>query len=57
MSMVTPIFLFHNFNKDKASFQWEKNWHKGPVIIYVEVGGREKRRGGHGYFRLARGGG
>ena len=21
-------FLFHDFNKDSASFQWEKNWHK-----------------------------
>ena len=23
-----PHFLFHDFNKDSASFQWEKNWHK-----------------------------
>ena len=23
-----PHFLFHGFNKDSASFQWEKNWHK-----------------------------
>ena len=21
-------FLFHDFNKDSASFRWEKNWHK-----------------------------
>ena len=28
-STVTPIFLlFHDFNKDSASFRWEKNWHK-----------------------------
>ena len=29
---------------------------KGLVIIYVGGGGREKRRGGQGCFRLARGG-
>ena len=52
MSMVTPIFLFHNFNKDKASFQWEKNWHKGPVIIYVEVGGGGKKKGGSQLFQI-----
>ena len=23
-----PHFLFHDFNKDSASFRWEKNWHK-----------------------------
>ena len=23
-----PLFLFHDFNKDSASFLWEKNWHK-----------------------------
>ena len=23
-----PHFLFHDFNKNSASFQWEKNWHK-----------------------------
>ena len=23
-----PYFLFHYFNKDSASFRWEKNWHK-----------------------------
>ena len=23
-----PYFLFHDFNKDSASFRWEKNWHK-----------------------------
>ena len=23
-----PHFLFHEFNKDSASFRWEKNWHK-----------------------------
>ena len=23
-----PHFLFHDFNKDSASFWWEKNWHK-----------------------------
>ena len=23
-----PHFLFYYFNKDSASFQWEKNWHK-----------------------------
>ena len=23
-----PHFLFHGFNKDSASFRWEKNWHK-----------------------------
>jgi len=22
-----PHFLFHDFNKDSASFRWEKNWH------------------------------
>ena len=27
-STVTPIFLFHDFNKDSASFRWEKNWPK-----------------------------
>ena len=27
-STVTSIFLFHDFNKDSASFQWEKNWHQ-----------------------------
>ena len=27
-STVTPIFLFHDFNKDSASFRWEKHWHK-----------------------------
>ena len=27
-STVTPHFLFHDFNKDIASFLWEKNWHK-----------------------------
>ena len=41
-SVYTPHFVFVNG--------------KGPVLIYVE-GGREKRRGGQGYFRLARGGG
>ena len=23
-----PHFLFHDFNKDSASYRWEKNWHK-----------------------------
>ena len=23
-----PHFLFHYFNKNSASFQWEKNWHE-----------------------------
>ena len=23
-----PHFLFHDFNKDSASFRWQKNWHK-----------------------------
>ena len=23
-----PNFLFHDFNKNGASFRWEKNWHK-----------------------------
>ena len=23
-----PHFLFHDFNKDSASFRWDKNWHK-----------------------------
>ena len=23
-----PHFLFPDFNKDSASFRWEKNWHK-----------------------------
>ena len=23
-----PHFLFHDFNKESASFWWEKNWHK-----------------------------
>ena len=23
-----PHFLFHDFNKDSAFFQWAKNWHK-----------------------------
>ena len=23
-----PHFLFHDFNKDSASFRWEKSWHK-----------------------------
>ena len=23
-----PHFLFHDFNKDSASFRFEKNWHK-----------------------------
>ena len=23
-----PHFLFHDFNKDSASFRWEKDWHK-----------------------------
>ena len=23
-----PHFLFHDFDKDSASFRWEKNWHK-----------------------------
>ena len=23
-----PDFLFHDCNKDSASFRWEKNWHK-----------------------------
>ena len=23
-----PHFLFHDFNKESASFRWEKNWHK-----------------------------
>ena len=23
-----PHFLFHDFNKDSATFRWEKNWHK-----------------------------
>ena len=23
-----PHFLFHDFNKDSASFRWEKNWQK-----------------------------
>ena len=41
--MFTKIFL--------------KRWtHKGPVIIYVEVGGGGGKKGGQGYFRLARGG-
>ena len=31
MSTVTPIFLFHDFNKDSAPFRWEKNWLKSMV--------------------------
>ena len=27
-STVTPIFLFNDFNKDSASFRWEKIWQK-----------------------------
>ena len=23
-----PHFLFRDFNRDSASFRWEKNWHK-----------------------------
>ena len=25
---IDPHFIFHDFNKNSASFQWEKNWHK-----------------------------
>ena len=28
-------FLFHDFNKDSASFQWEKNWHKSMFSFLV----------------------
>ena len=28
-----PHFLFHDFNKDSASFRWEKNWHKSMLIF------------------------
>ena len=25
---VDPHFICHDFNKNSASFQWQKNWHK-----------------------------
>ena len=30
-----PHFLFHDFNKDSASFRWEKNWHKSMFSFLV----------------------
>ena len=29
-----PHFLFHDFNKDSASFRWEKNWHKSMFSFF-----------------------
>ena len=29
-----PHFLFHDFSKNSASFQWEKNWHKIYVLFF-----------------------
>ena len=31
-----PHFLFHDFNKDSASFRWEKNWHK-PMFSFLAI--------------------
>ena len=36
VSMVTPIFYFIIFNKDSASFRWEKNWHKS-VFSFLAI--------------------
>ena len=36
-SMVTPIFLVYNFNKDSASFQWEKNWHIKSMFSFLAI--------------------
>ena len=30
-----PHFLFHDFNKDSASFRWEKNWNKSMFSFLV----------------------
>ena len=35
-STVTPHFLFHDFNKDSASFRWEKNSHKS-VFSFLAI--------------------
>ena len=31
-----PHFLFHDLNKDGASFWWEKKWHKSKVS-FLEI--------------------
>ena len=31
-----PHFLFHDFNRDSASFRWEKNWHK-PTFSFLAI--------------------
>ena len=32
-----PLFLFHDFKKKSASFQWEKNWHKSMLSFFFTV--------------------
>ena len=32
-----PPFLFHDFNKNSASFQWKKNWHKSMFSFLVNL--------------------
>ena len=32
-----PQFLFHDFDKNSASFQWEKNWHNSMFSFFWQI--------------------
>ena len=50
-----PHFLFHDFNKDSASFRWEKNWHKSMFsFFYATLERKVKTRALKGIFLICR---